>query len=127
MLGPSVGLGLGFKWLPNRTAALVDAINGHLRPRIDQFRQLTGAAVAFYANRRAPSCAGTRYHARSHGISAAHSTVAESVLMPVPPVPESVRTQPAGHADAAGNAGSGMHPQQGQGLKNIGLNTNPEP
>ena len=45
--------------LPNRTAALVDAINGHLRPRIDQFRQLTGAAVAFYANRRAPSCTGT--------------------------------------------------------------------
>ena len=41
--------------LPNRTAALVDAINGHLRPRIDQFRQLTGAAVVFYANRRALS------------------------------------------------------------------------
>ena len=39
--------------LPNRTAALVDAINGHLRPRIDQFRQLTGAAVVFYANRHA--------------------------------------------------------------------------
>lgn len=39
--------------LPNRTAALVDAINGHLRPRVDQFRQLTGAAVVFYANRRA--------------------------------------------------------------------------
>ncbi|KAK9827613.1 hypothetical protein WJX81_006207 [Elliptochloris bilobata] len=36
--------------LPNRTAVLVDAINGRLRPRVDQFRQLTGAAVVFYAN-----------------------------------------------------------------------------
>ena len=43
--------------LPNRTAALVDAINGHLQPRIDQFRQLTGAAVVFYANRCALDCA----------------------------------------------------------------------
>lgn len=36
--------------LPNRTLALVNAINGKLASRVTDFRTKTGAAVVFYAN-----------------------------------------------------------------------------
>jgi hypothetical protein len=40
--------------LPNRTLALVGAINSRLATRVEAFRTQTGAAVVYYANTCGP-------------------------------------------------------------------------